>query len=86
MIRLAICSAEPDSLYGAYEAAVLFSLETETELEIYKFHDPEAYAEAARGTVFDAVITDDSGLLGENENACSFEKCQELFKSFKKRS
>ena len=41
MISLAICSNDPERLYGTYEAAVLFSLETETELEIYRFNDAE---------------------------------------------
>ena len=84
MISLAICSNDPERLYGTYEAAVLFSLETETELEIYRFNDAEEYTNTE--TAFDAVITDDNKLLDSVGNACSIGNCQELFRSFLKRS
>ncbi len=84
MISLAICSNDPERLYGTYEAAVLFSLETETELEIYRFNDAEEYMNTE--TAFDAVITDEASVLVAEKNACSIENCQELFRSFLKRS
>ena len=84
MIKLAICSADKELLYDTYEAAVLFSLETETELEIYKFTSDEEYGKAAESIKFDAVLA--CGELLREENAHCIDDCQTLFENLKKRS
>lgn len=66
MIKLAIYSTDSNKLYSTYENAVLFSLTNKFELEIYRFIGKYNYQKATEETSFDAVLTDDMSVKGQN--------------------